>query len=216
MRARFDRQLDELNEQMTRMGMLCETAIERSSEALLNHDISMAESVRKLQEQIGEMHRDIENRCFRLLMQQQPVARDLRTISSALKMVTDMGRIGVQSGEIAEIVTMDAIRSVDPELPIRDMAQSTIRMVTRSLDAFVRKDVDMARKVINDDDEVDSYFNQVKKKLIEEIRTTEEDGAMVLDLLMIAKYLERIGDHAVNIAEWVAYSVTGEMEGLEI
>lgn len=216
MRARFDRQLDELNEQMTRMGMLCETAIERSSEALLNHDISMAESVRKLQEQIGEMHRDIENRCFRLLMQQQPVARDLRTISSALKMVTDMGRIGVQSGEIAEIVTMDAIRSVDPELPIRDMAQSTIRMVTRSLDAFVRKDVDMARKVINDDDEVDSYSNQVKKKLIEEIRTTEEDGAMVLDLLMIAKYLERIGDHAVNIAEWVAYSVTGEMEGLDI
>lgn len=216
MRARFDRQLDELNEQMTRMGMLCETAIERSSEALLNHDISMAESVRKLQEQIGEMHRDIENRCFRLLMQQQPVARDLRTISSALKMVTDMGRIGVQSGEIAEIVTMDAIRSVDSELPIRDMAQSTIRMVTRSLDAFVRKDVDMARKVINDDDEVDSYFNQVKKKLIEEIRTTEEDGAMVLDLLMIAKYLERIGDHAVNIAEWVAYSVTGEMEGLDI
>ena len=216
MRARFDRQLDELNEQMTRMGMLCETAIERSSEALLNHDISMAESVRKLQEQIGEMHRDIENRCFHLLMQQQPVARDLRTISSALKMVTDMGRIGVQSGEIAEIVTMDAIRSVDPELPIRDMAQSTIRMVTRSLDAFVRKDVDMARKVINDDDEVDSYFNQVKKKLIEEIRTTEEDGAMVLDLLMIAKYLERIGDHAVNIAEWVAYSVTGEMEGLDI
>ena len=216
MRARFDRQLDELNEQMTRMGMLCETAIERSSEALLNHDISMAESVRKLQEQIGEIHRDIENRCFRLLMQQQPVARDLRTISSALKMVTDMGRIGVQSGEIAEIVTMDAIRSVDPELPIRDMAQSTIRMVTRSLDAFVRKDVDMARKVINDDDEVDSYFNQVKKKLIEEIRTTEEDGAMVLDLLMIAKYLERIGDHAVNIAEWVAYSVTGEMEGLDI
>ena len=216
MRARFDRQLDELNEQMTRMGMLCETAIERSSEALLNHDISMAESVRKLQEQIGEMHRDIENRCFRLLMQQQPVARDLRTISSALKMVTDMGRIGVQSGEIAEIVTMDAIRSVDPELPIRDMAQSTIRMVTRSLDAFVRKYVDMARKVINDDDEVDSYFNQVKKKLIEEIRTTEEDGAMVLDLLMIAKYLERIGDHAVNIAEWVAYSVTGEMEGLDI
>ena len=216
MRARFDRQLDELNEQMTRMGMLCEPAIERSSEALLTHDISMAESVRKLQEQIGEMHRDIENRCFRLLMQQQPVARDLRTISSALKMVTDMGRIGVQSGEIAEIVTMDAIRSVDPELPIRDMAQSTIRMVTRSLDAFVRKDVDMARKVINDDDEVDSYFNQVKKKLIEEIRTTEEDGAMVLDLLMIAKYLERIGDHAVNIAEWVAYSVTGEMEGLDI
>ena len=216
MRARFDRQLDELNEQMTRMGMLCETAIERSSEALLNHDISMAESVRKLQEQIGEMHRDIENRCFRLLMQQQPVARDLRTISSALKMVTDMGRIGVQSGEIAEIVTMDAIRSVDPELPIRDMAQSTIRMVTRSLDAFVRKDVDMARKVINDDDEVDSYFNQVKQKLIEAIRTTEEDGAMVLDLLMIAKYLERIGDHAVNIAEWVAYSVTGEMEGLDI
>lgn len=216
MRARFDRQLDELNEQMTRMGMLCETAIERSSEALLNHDIIMAESVRKLQEQIGEMHRDIENRYFRLLMQQQPVARDLRTISSALKMVTDMGRIGVQSGEIAEIVTMDAIRSVDPELPIRDMAQSTIRMVTRSLDAFVRKDVDMARKVINDDDEVDSYFNQVKKKLIEEIRTTEEDGAMVLDLLMIAKYLERIGDHAVNIAEWVAYSVTGEMEGLDI
>ena len=216
MRARFDRQLDELNEQMTRMGMLCETAIERSSEALLNHDISMAESVRKLQEQIGEMHRDIENRCFRLLMQQQPVARDLRTISSALKMVTDMGRIGVQSGEIAEIVTMDAIRSVDPELPIRDMAQSTIRMVTRSLDAFVRKDVDMAHKVINDDDEVDGYFNQVKKKLIEEIRTTEEDGAMVLDLLMIAKYLERIGDHAVNIAEWVAYSVTGEMEGLDI
>ena len=216
MRARFDRQLDELNEQMTRMGMLCETAIERSSEALLNHDISMAESVRKLQEQIGEMHRDIENRCFRLLMQQQPVARDLRTISSALKMVTDMGRIGVQSGEIAEIVTMDAIRSVDPELPIRDMAQSTIRMVTRSLDAFVRKDVDMARKVINDDDEVDSYFNQEKKKLIEEIRTTEEDGARVLDLLMIAKYLERIGDHAVNIAEWVAYSVTGEMEGLDI
>lgn len=216
MRARFDRQLDELNEQMTRMGMLCETAIERSSEALLNHDMDMAQSVQKLQEQIGEMHRDIENRCFRLLMQQQPVARDLRTISSALKMVTDMGRIGVQSGEIAEIVRMDAIRSVDPELPIRDMAQSTIRMVTRSLDAFVRKDVDMARKVVNDDDEVDCYFNQVKKKLIDEIRTTEEDGAMVLDLLMIAKYLERIGDHAVNIAEWVAYSVTGEMEGLDI
>ena len=146
---------------------------------------------------------------MKLLLQQQPVARDLRTISSALKMVTDMERVGHQAADIAEIITMANISASDDTLHISDMARSTIKMVTESIDAFVKKDINIAIAVIKYDDVVDNYFDQVKKTLIELFSKPETDGEYALDLLMIAKYFERIGDHAVNIAEWVLFSITG-------
>ena len=146
---------------------------------------------------------------MKLLLQQQPVARDLRTMSSALKMVTDMERVGHQAADIAEIITMANISASDDTLHISDMARSTIKMVTESIDAFVKKDINIAIAVIKYDDVVDNYFDQVKKTLIELFSKPETDGEYALDLLMIAKYFERIGDHAVNIAEWVLFSITG-------
>lgn len=215
MRANFDEQLDTLNQEMIRMGMLCETAISRASEALLKHDIDEAKSLTELLEKINQKDRDIETLCLNLLLRQQPVARDLRTISSALKMVTDMDRIGVQSEEIGQIIARGQIKSVDDRIPMGDMANSVIRMVTEAIDAFVKRDAEMARNVIHYDDVVDNYFDEVKRLLIEQLKTQEESGESAVDLLMIAKYLERIGDHAVNVADWVIFSITGKREQVE-
>lgn len=215
MRSKFDEELEKLNQEMILMGMLCETAIRRSADALIGHDLKEAGEIAELLEQINRKNREIESLCLRLLLRQQPVAKDLRTISSALKMVTDMERIGVQSVDIAEIIMMDNIPSVDTRLPVKEMSDSVIRMVTDSIDAFVEGDAEKARTVVNYDDVVDRYFDEIKALLITQLKTPEESGETVLDLLMISKYLERIGDHAVNIAIWVIFSITGIHERID-
>lgn len=210
MRTEFDEQLATLNEELIRMGMLCETAIGKSSEALLEHDLELARKVQGILSEINEKNRNIESICLQLLLRQQPVAQDLRTVSSALKMVTDMNRIGIQSEDIAEIVLMNTTENVKfDELPIKEMSSAVIKMVTESVEAFVKRDAPLAQSVVDYDDVVDNYFDQVRELLIERLKKPEENGGAILDLLMVAKYLERIGDHAVNIAEWVIFSITG-------
>ncbi len=209
MRNRFDEQLAQLKKELIEMGALCEEVIAKASEALTRGDVALAAKVAPLDEQIDQKERDIEALCLRLLLQQQPVARDLRKISAALKMITDMERIGDQAEDIAEIVTFLKGRTGQNDDLLREMARSTIKMVTESVDAFVKHDIMLAEKVVAYDDVVDNYFEQVKDELIARIAENPDDGEYALDLLMIAKYFERIGDHAVNIAEWVMFSVTG-------
>ena len=212
MRTRFDEQLDLLHTELIRMGALCEDAIAKSVKAMADGDLALARSVPELSSRIGQKEREIEGLCLKLLLQQQPVATDLRVISSALKMVTDMERIGDNSGDIAEIILKTDLAGVDEARDVHDMALAVIRMVTDSIDAFVKKDVLLAHRVIEDDDTVDGYFNSVKKALILRLRAPEADAEYALDLLMVVKYLERIGDHAVNIAQWVMFSITGIRE----
>ena len=209
MRSRFDEQLAQLNKQLIEMGALCEEVISMASRALMDGDLPLAAKVAPLDAEIDQKERDIENRCLKLLLQQQPVAKDLRQISAALKMITDMERIGDQAEDIAEIIKFLNGRTVENGALIREMASAAIKMVTESVDAFVKHDIMLAEKVVSDDDIVDRYFDQVKQKLIERIAQQPADGEYALDLLMIAKYFERIGDHAVNLAEWVIFSVTG-------
>ena len=210
MRSRFDEQLACLNTELIEMGALCEEAIALASKALSAGDIVLAERVAPISSDIDRKEREIESRCLKLLLQQQPVARDLRQISAALKMITDMERIGDQAEDIAEIITYLEGRTADEAIHIRDMASETITMVTDSVDAYVKKDIDLAKSVVAHDDRVDDYFDRIKKSLIKMIADSPEKGEYALDLLMITKYFERIGDHAVNIAEWVIFSVTGE------
>ena len=212
MRSKFDMQLEGLKQEMTTIGMLCENAIAKASHALLNADLALARELPEGLNQITQKERDIEAICLRLLLHQQPVARDLRTVSSALKMVTDAQRIGTQSADISEIVALGNIRSIPEGLPMRDMATAVVRMVTESIDAFVRQDGKIARSVIEYDDVVDGYFNAVKADVISLLKQPKESGEALVDLLMIAKYYERIGDHAVNIAKWVLFSLTGNLE----
>ncbi len=213
MRNKFNEQLDFLNREMISMGALCEDAIAMSANAILTGDISLAKKVIEIKADFNENERTIESLCLKLLMQQQPVARDLRQISSALKMITDIKRIGDQAADIAEIITMDNIRTTDDTSLIGDMACATIKMVTESVEAFVKQDIILAKSVIDYDDVVDDLFNKVKDMLIALIGKIPYKGEYVIDLLMISKYLERIGDHAVNIAEWVVFSVTGIHKG---
>ena len=211
MRSRFDMQLEQLKLEMTSMGMLCENAIAKASHALLNCDVKAAGELPELLNQVTQKERDIEAICLRLLLQ-QPVARDLRTVSAALKMVTDAQRIGTQSGDIGEIVAMGYIREIPEGLPIREMATAVIHMVTDSIDSFVKQDGKLSRNVIEYDDVVDDYFNSIKHSLVQRLKTQEGSSEAMVDLLMIAKYFERIGDHAVNIAKWVLFSLTGSLE----
>ncbi len=210
MRSRFDEQLALLNKELIEMGALCEEVIALSSEALTAADKELAKKVAPLGAEIDQKERTIEALCLKLLLQQQPVASDLRLISAALKMITDMERIGDQAEDIAEIVCFLDGRSAENDDLMREMARAAIQMVTGSVDAFVKRDIMLAEKVITDDDIVDAFFDQVKTKLIKKIGKDPSDGEYALDLLMIAKYFERIADHAVNIAEWVIFSVTGE------
>lgn len=212
MRPKFDEQLDRLNKELITMGALCENVIALSVKALTQGNPELAETVPDLSVQIDHKEREIETMCLKLLLQQQPVATDLRIVSSALKMVTDMARIGDQSADIAEIVALENIRSTDDTQVILDMSSAVIKMVTDSIDAFVKKDMQMAKSVIDYDDIVDSFFNQVKQMLIDLFSKPETDGEYAIDLLMIAKYFERIGDHAVNIAKWVLFSITGSKD----
>ncbi len=213
MRSKFDEQLDLLHKELIKMGTLCENAIGMSAKALEEGNVTIAREIFDYVAEIDQKERDIEGMCMRLLLQQQPVAGDLRVISSALKMVTDMQRIGNNSGDIAEIVTMGNIVQNRDKLDIHDMALATIKMVTDSIDAFVKNDMELAKSVIAYDDVVDGHFDRVKEQLIHSLSASETDGEYTLDLLMIAKYFERIGDHATNIAEWVLFSILGHHVG---
>ena len=209
MRSRFDEQLALLNRELIEMGALREEVIALASRALTEGDRELAAKVAPLDEEIDQKERTIESLCLKLLLQQQPVARDLRQISAALKMITDMERIGDQADDISEIIIYLDGRTAEHDDLLRSMARATIKMVTESVDAYVKHDTILAEKVIADDDTVDDYFEQVKHALIGKIAANPDDGEYALDLLMIAKYFERIGDHAVNIAEWVIFSITG-------
>lgn len=215
MRSRFDEQLSLLNRKMIEMGAQCEEIIALSVAALMAGDVAKARSARDGGQQIDQLEREIESICLKLLLQQQPVAKDLRVISAALKMITDMERIGDQAEDIAGLIICLNGRSGEACHGIRKMAEATIKMVTDSIDAYVRQDLDLARAVCAYDDVVDDAFGEVKQTLIQMIAQNTTDGEYALDLLMIAKYFERIGDHAVNVAEWVEFSVTGVHKGDE-
>ena len=209
MRSRFDEQLALLKKEMIEMGAMCEEAIALAARALTEGNISLAEKVAPLSQNIDQMERDIESRCLKLLLQQQPVAKDLRVISAALKMITDIERIGDQAEDITEILPYLSGRKLPDNIPVKEMAGGVIRMVTDSVDAYVKQDIDMAKSVINRDDVIDRYFASIKLSLIDLLKKDTDSGEFAIDLLMIGKYLERIGDHATNIAEWVIFSVTG-------
>lgn len=211
MRNKFDEQLELLNSELTKMGALVESAIALAVKALENQDIKLAEKAIAFDSEVDQKEKDIERLCLKLLLQQQPVARDLRQISSALKMITDMERIGDQAADISEITITGQTGYYVAEIAnIPEMAEATIHMVNDSVDAFVHKDIALAYKVIRDDDKVDTLFDQIKKDLVQLLRNNEASESAAMDLLMVAKYFERIGDHATNIAEWVAFSITGK------
>ena len=213
MRNRFDRQLKKLNDELIDMGSMIEKSIEKALVALVTQNVEKAQEVITFDLEIDRQEREIESLCMKLLLQQQPVARDLRLISSALKMITDMERIGDQAADIAELAIFMAEKPYIKELKhITQMGQETMVMVVTSVDAFVEKDLEKAQEVLTHDDIVDQLFDAVKSELIEMIHQNKEIGEQATDLLMVAKYFERIGDHATNIAEWVIYSITGEHE----
>lgn len=209
MRRQFDQQLALLNRELIEMGALCEEVIALASKALTEGDPALAAQVGPLDTEIDQKERTIESLCLKLLLQQQPVARDLRQISAALKMITDMERIGDQAADIAEIIPFFLSHNTFDCTLVCRMAQQASSMVTQSVDAFVRRDVDLARSIAKQDDLVDEDFSNVKQALISAIAREPGQGEVALDLLMIAKYFERIGDHAVNLSEWVEFSVTG-------
>ncbi|HIR64546.1 MAG TPA: phosphate signaling complex protein PhoU [Candidatus Faecousia faecigallinarum] len=212
MRNHFDQQLSKLHEDLIIMGNLCETAISAAVDAVTKGDGEMARRAMEDDSKIDEMERSIEHLCLKLLLQQQPVARDLRTISSALKMISDMERIGDQATDIAEIAQFIQGMHEQTNATLHTMASAATSMVREAVDSFVRRDMELARKVIADDDLVDSLFTDTKEQLIGFIAQDPSKGEYYLDLLMIAKYLERIADHATNIAEWVMFSITGRHE----
>ena len=209
MRVRYDQQLETLHIELIKMGALCEDAIEAAMKALFSGDRSMVEKAIEVECQIDEKERAIEALCMKLLLQQQPVARDLRMISSALKMISDMERIGDQAQDIAEITEFIAPEHVTGEAFLREMTDAVSDMVTESIESFVREDMELAKKVILQDNIVDKLFDDIKEHLIDQIVADRSASESCLDLMMVTKYLERIGDHAVNIAEWVIFSLTG-------
>lgn len=211
MRETFERQLKQLNDEMIQMGSDIERAIEMAVSALMDLDREKARQAIQFDETIDGQEKKIESLCLSLLLQQHPVARDLRTVSSALKMITDMERIGDHASDISEITLLLAeLPNVQKTNIIRQMAKETITMVIQSVEAFVEKNKEKAEAVIAHDDVVDDLFVQLKQEIIERIQRDPQGGELVTDLLMIGKYFERIGDHATNIAEWVIYSITGE------
>lgn len=211
MRNRFDEQLETLNKELIKMGSLIEYAIENATDAFISQNNEKAQMVTSFDKEVDEKEKEIEGLCLKLLLQQQPVARDLRQISAALKMITDMERIGDQAADISEIVMMlGKYPELKEMIHIPKMAEATIKMVKESIDAYVKKDLELAKQVIDYDDVVDDLFVVVKDELIELIRSNAKQGEAAADMLMVAKYYERIGDHATNIAEWVIFSITGE------
>lgn len=217
MREIFNEQLEQLNKDLFEMGKLIEQTIKMTVDALINHDVKSAKKVLNFEAQIDQQEKAIETLCLKLLLKQQPVAKDFAQISSTLKMITDMERIGDQSADISEIIInmseQPYIKNIDQ---IQAMAQETASMVVKSIDAYVKRDIKMAEEVIHKDDIVDGLFISIKQELINLINENKEKGEQATDLLMIGKYLERIGDHATNIAEWVIYSITGKHESSDV
>ncbi len=210
MRNRFDTQLEELSRELIFMGNLCEKAIANIAKALKNGDLQLAKKVIQEDEEIDHMEKEIEAKCLKLLLQQQPVAKDLRQISAALKMITDMERIGDQTADIAEIMISAGMSEVERIEPILDMAKNVSLMIHDSVMAYVNRDLELAYKVMLADDQVDELFETIKGEIVKYIKDNQGDnGTTTIDIIMITKYLERIGDHATNIAEWVEFSITG-------
>lgn len=209
MRNRFDRQLEKLNEDLIELGAFCKEAVADAVCALMDADHQARQQAFLTEYEIDNKEREIEALCMKLLLQQQPVARDLRVISAALKMISDMERIGDQASDIADIAKFLEGSEITHKVHIQQMADAAMDMLMDSIDSFVKKDLTLAHKVMKADDQVDDLFNQVKGELIDVIREHPEEGERCIDVLMVAKYFERIGDHVVNIAEWVEYSVTG-------
>ena len=208
MREYYEKQLEDLNKQLVSMGNACQKSIEITVRALERSHQSLSWEVSELCDRIQHMEREIEEKCMKLLLLQQPVASDLRKISSALKIVTDMERIGIQAGDIGEMILTGETDLSDSQIPLKEMAEETVRMLKDSMKAFLREDLDLARQTMARDDRVDSLFLEIKRELSEK---PGKDGSAI-DLVIIAKYYERIGDHAENIADWVIYSITGEHE----
>jgi len=217
MRTRFDEQLKEMNNSLIQMGALIENAIALANKALVEQNSTLAKQAIDCDNEINEMEKHIESQCLKLILRQQPIASDLRLISTALKMITDMERIGDHATDISEITLQlsDAVYIKKLE-HIPQMAQTTIKMVSNSIDAFVNKDLALADAVIKEDDIVDNLFCTIKEDLIALIHEDKKNGEQAMDLLMIAKYFERIGDHAVNIAEWVIFSITAKHKNKRI
>ena len=213
MRTRFDEQLRQLNVELIRMGSLCEEAISIAAKVLEGEKNISNERVFAIEGEIDQLEHDIESLCMRMLLQQQPVAKDLRLISAALKMITDMERIGDQAADIADIVKVTSLGVPDASIRLKDMAKATASMVTKCIDAYVKQDLKLAREVIDFDDIVDDLFDEVKDEILQGMRKGITTDVQSLDYLMIAKYYERIGDHATNIAEWVVYSINGHHKG---
>ena len=213
MRSHFDEQLDLLNKEIINMGSLVEQAIGRAVEALIKQDVKLAKEAISFDDEVDHQEKKIEDLCLRLLLQQQPVARDLRTISAALKMITDMERIGDHATDISDLaIALSAHPHIEHMTHIEPMAKETMVMLIQGLEAYVEKDYDKAKKVIEKDDIIDNLFVEVKQELIEVIRENSDCAEQAADLLMVAKYFERIGDHATNIAEWAIFSLTGRHE----
>ena len=213
MRSKFDEQLNQLYDEMMRMGTMIEDSIEKAIDALVNQKVTLAEEIMARDEDIDRQQKKIESICFNLLMRQQPVARDLRTISAAMKMVTDMERIGDHAADISEITVMLGNQPYPFSLDlIKKMATETMIMLIRSIEAYVEKDIGKAQSVIKHDDIIDALFDEVKQKLITLIHEAPDNGEQATDFLMIAKYFERIGDHATNISEWVIFAFRAQTE----
>ena len=216
MRNNFDKQLDQLNGELIQMGSYIEKAIGLAVSALMKEDKEKAKEAIAFDAEIDHQEKKIEGLCMKLLLQQQPVARDLRLISSALKMITDMERIGDQAADISEIIMhFSHIPHVKVMEYIQEMAKETTIMVVRSLEAFVNRDLELANEVLAQDDVVDDLFVSVRKELVEWLKENIDHGEEATDLLMIAKYFERIGDHATNIAEWVIFAIKGKHNNAE-
>lgn len=213
MRNKFDRQLKMLNKEMKSMCGMIEDAIEKSIEALFDQDVKKAKKIVEIEDDITDQQKKIENLCFQLLIQQQPVARDLRTITAAMKMVTDMSRIGDNAGDISELTIVMAENPYVMKVEkIQQMSKETILMLNLALEAYVEKDMEKARAVIGHDDMVDDLFLEVKAGLVKTMKENHDYEEQAADLLMVNKYLERIGDHAVNIAEWVIFAINADPE----
>lgn len=208
-RTLFDDELSLLNTELIKMGALCERAVRSALNVYFLGKKADAETANKLEKEIDSKERDIEDLCMKLILRQQPVAGDLRLISSAIKMISDMERIGDQAQDIADIAINIDSEEINDHVHIRNMSETALSMVSKSIDAFVKKDVSTAEEVIKMDDIVDEGFDKIKEELIQAVREESKKSEEYIDILMIAKYIERIGDHAVNIAEWVEYSVTG-------
>lgn len=215
MRSMFDQQLKTLNEEMLYMGGLCEDTIQQTIEALMSGDVKKAHALNNMMSQLTQQERSIENICLKLLMQQQPVARDLRTISSSLKMVTDMERIGIQACEIAEIIAAGNVVRATDKVDFQELSDEVSHMVQMAMMAYDKKNLELADEVIKYDDVVDKLFCDIRGDLIKQLKDDTNDAECFIDMLMIDKYFERIGDHAVNIARWVKFSITGEIQIVE-